>query len=36
MHPEIPNDVTMMWVAALGLLVNGAIVAACIAGTNMI
>jgi len=28
MHPEIPNDVTMMWVAALGLLVNGAIVAA--------
>ncbi|MFL6415073.1 MAG: cation diffusion facilitator family transporter [Bryobacteraceae bacterium] len=27
-RPEIPNDRTMMWVAALGLLVNGAIVAA--------
>lgn len=26
--PEVPNDRTMMWVAALGLLVNGAIVAA--------
>jgi cobalt-zinc-cadmium efflux system protein len=27
-HPELPNDVTMMWVAAIGLLVNGAIVVA--------
>ncbi len=27
-RPELPNDRTMMWVAALGLLVNGAIVAA--------
>jgi cobalt-zinc-cadmium efflux system protein len=28
LHPEFPNDVTMMWVAAVGLLVNGAIVVA--------
>jgi cobalt-zinc-cadmium efflux system protein len=27
-HPETPNDWTMMWVAAVGLLVNGAIVLA--------
>ncbi|MFL6447043.1 MAG: cation diffusion facilitator family transporter [Bryobacteraceae bacterium] len=27
-HPELPNDRTMMWVAAIGLLVNGAIVLA--------
>jgi cobalt-zinc-cadmium efflux system protein len=27
-HPELPNDITMMWVAALGLLVNSAIVVA--------
>jgi len=27
-HPELPDDRTMMWVAAVGLLVNGAIVIA--------
>jgi cobalt-zinc-cadmium efflux system protein len=27
-HPELPDDLTMMWVAGVGLLVNGAIVAA--------